>query len=182
MPSQRFSAWPDVRVPVTREMITRIVAFLPRFDRPGVFAEDDDDELTPGAVAFMQHLYDDGWILPVGPQFDWQWWRPSAERVIRRGQIESADAETLRRLLTFVSRLDRTSEGAFAMAFHQGWVVRILKRLDQLEAETPTEAETAVQAERLDHTMAESAHAAAATLMRRAGKRYVLERDFEASY
>lgn len=57
------------------------------------------------------------------------------------------------------------------MAFHQGWVVRILKRLDQLEAETPTEAETAVQAERLDHTMAESAHAVAATLMRRAGKR-----------
>jgi hypothetical protein len=182
MPSQPFRAWPDVRVPVTREMITRIVAFLPRFDRPGFLADDDDDALTPDAYAFMQHLYSDGWILPVGPQFDWQWWHASAERVVRRGQIETADAETLRRLLTFVSRLDRTNEGAFANAFDQGWVVRILQRLSALEAETPTEAEFGVQAERLDRSVAESAHAVAATLMRRAGKPYVLELDLEASF
>jgi hypothetical protein len=39
-----------------------------------------------------------------------------------------------------------------------------------------------VQAERLDRSVAESAHAVAATLMRRAGKPYVLERDLEASF
>jgi len=71
-------------------MIGRIVEFLPRFDRSGFLADDDNDALTPDASAFMEYLYADGWILPVGPQFDWQWWEARAENVVRRGQIEAA--------------------------------------------------------------------------------------------
>ncbi len=166
----RHASWPDVRVPVTREMIRRIVEFLPRFERPGFLADDDNDALTPDASAFMEYLYADGWILPVTPQFDWQWWDATAENVVRRGQIEAADAETLRRLMTFVSRLDRTNEGASANAFDQGWFVRILRRLTELEAETPTEAGFAVESKRLERAVKESADAVAATLARRAGR------------
>lgn len=82
-------------------------------------------------LAFVQALYDHGWVV----SFDWGSWQDEAEQILAGDGVERADVETLRRLLTLISRKDRFCEGFLATAFESGWIVRILRRLNRLDRE-----------------------------------------------
>ena len=77
---------------------------------------------------FRQALYDNGWVF----SFDWPAWQDEARKLVDAGGLETADVETLRKLLTLLCRKERFCEGTLAGAFEEGLIVSILKRLREI--------------------------------------------------
>jgi O-acetyl-ADP-ribose deacetylase (regulator of RNase III) len=64
------------------------------------------------------------------PGFDWPSWRPEAQRFVDEpARVASADATTLRRLLTLHVRAERFDEGHLSWAVREGHVAAIVERL-----------------------------------------------------
>ena len=129
--------------PITREAIDALVDFLPVLESPGFSAgewrggEQDDAgtiqmpwfEPSDEARAFVAELGRCGWVFV----FDWQAWEPEARELIRGGGVEQASVDEIRRLVTLLVRSNRFVEGQLAWAFESGLMVRILRRLRDLD-------------------------------------------------
>ena len=94
---------------------------------PGVFpAFVFSDEL----MRFRSALSEAGVMVP----FDWTGWLDEEGRAIHEtpGGVESADLETLRKLLVAHVRNDRFTEGHLAGAVQDGHIGRIVSRVREL--------------------------------------------------
>lgn len=84
------------------------------------------------ASAFMRALYDNGWII----SFDWGEWQNEAAKLVESpAGLESADIETVRKLLTTHVRKERFCEGHLSAMHSCGHLVAILRRLKILRNE-----------------------------------------------
>jgi len=72
--------------------------------------------------------------------FDWPAWQDEAQRICYEpGLLESADLETIRRLLTLHLRKERFCEGHLAAVCEEGLMLRTLQRLKELVDEGSVE-------------------------------------------
>ncbi|REK17990.1 MAG: hypothetical protein DWQ37_05570 [Planctomycetota bacterium] len=126
--------------PVTPQQIDAILPYLDAFERMGFTCgqwPDSGEDLIPHfehsdpVDRFVQALYDNGWIEP----FDWTEWTDTAKQLIDSpNRLASADATTIRRLLTTHVRQDRFCEGHLAAMFESGHIVAALRRLRDIRA------------------------------------------------
>lgn len=83
-------------------------------------------------ASFVAALHDQGWILQA---FDWNVWQDDAARYVTSPElVASADAETIRKLLTSHVRRDRESQGHLAAQFESGHILALLRRLKEIAA------------------------------------------------
>lgn len=116
-----------------------ILAFLPVFDSPGfAFGETVAPpgqlpyaRMAPEVDAFVQALYDNGWVEP----FDWSEFQEEAIGFFENpSRLETVDLETIRKLLTLHVRKDRFCEGHILEMLETGHIQAILRRLAALQA------------------------------------------------
>ncbi len=124
---------------ITTKQLTAILTFLDTFEKPG-FKCGKSPVPTESSViphyaftktveSFVQALYDNGWI----EQLDWKKWQDTAARYVDSPDLlASADAETIRTLLTTHVRKDYFCEGHLAAMFDNGHIVALLRRLKQI--------------------------------------------------
>jgi hypothetical protein len=122
---------------VTVERMDKILTFLPLFEKPGFSAGECILEkgkfpyckYTHEVHAFISTLYDDGWIC----HFDWSSWQKEAIKYVNDpSELEFADLDTLRKLLTLHMRKERFCEGYMIEMIESGHLVAILKRLQTI--------------------------------------------------
>ncbi|MBI3129675.1 MAG: hypothetical protein HYZ11_18870 [Candidatus Tectomicrobia bacterium] len=78
---------------------------------------------------FLGALNDNGWIIP----FDWLAWQEEAAKYVDSpALLETADAGTLRRLLTTHARMERFCDGHLADMLGRGHIAAVLGRLARL--------------------------------------------------
>jgi uncharacterized protein DUF6508 len=87
-------------------------------------------ELGDDASAFREELGRYGWVYV----FDWMTWQDEAKRLIEGDGLETASVDDIRRLFTTLVRSDRFMEGQLGWAFESGLMVRILHRIEELDA------------------------------------------------
>jgi hypothetical protein len=88
---------------------------------------------SPEVEAFLIALHTNGWII----DFDWPSWEAQAQRYAQPGNLESADVETIRKLLTTHVRKDLVDEGHLRDAFRDGHMLAILRRLKVIASGLP---------------------------------------------
>ena len=126
----------------TAKQLDAILPFLDAFERMGFkcgewpvaseasvipYFEHDDP-----VAAFVQALHDNGWV----ETFHWTKWQVTAAKYIDSPDLlASADAGTIRKLLTTHVRKDRLCEGHLASMFENGHIVAVLRRLKGIRAE-----------------------------------------------
>lgn len=89
------------------------------------------EELSAGALAFVEAITDAGWVTP----FDWAAWAQTEEgqRLFRDpAQIATATAGQLGKVLTCLIRGERFSAGALSAAFESGLLLAIAERAEAL--------------------------------------------------
>jgi hypothetical protein len=121
--------------PITAKQVDAILPFIDAFEKMGFKCGEWPDssagampifEFSSPVEAFQQALYDNGWIEP----FDWSEWQEVAATYIDSPKLlASADAQTIRKLLTTHVRRDRFCEGHLASMFETGHIVGLLRRL-----------------------------------------------------
>jgi len=132
--------------PVTIEQLDAILPYLAAFDAMGFQcgycpqSEPDSpnaaiipcfDESDP-VESFVQALHDHGWITA----FDWNAWQKNADAFIAEpDRVATANAETIRKLLTTHMRKDRQCEGHLAGLFESGHISALLRRLQTIRQE-----------------------------------------------
>lgn len=125
---------------VTAESVDRVLAYLPVFEQPSHELYEIDLRTSlfepynyrQGVDGFIQTLYQEGFII----SFNWGAWQSVAlEYMENPDKLQTADLETLQKLLTTCVRADRFSNGYFAEAINNGHIRAILKRLVQIRAE-----------------------------------------------
>jgi hypothetical protein len=132
--------------PVKPEQIDALLPFLDKFDAVG-FSAGTWLTLAPGHSSwfifdevvkeFIQVLYDNDWVTP---QFDWGEWQESAQQYIESPEkVESADTETIQKLLTTHVRANRFCEGYLASMFENGHILDILRRLREIRSQRDQE-------------------------------------------
>lgn len=121
----------------TKKQMDAILPFLDRFTADGFSVGTWHSppgqfpwfEFSEAVSQFQQALYNNGWIKP----FDWGAWQETAREYVENpGKIESADAETIQKLLTTHVRKERFCEGHLAAMFENGHMVALLRRLREL--------------------------------------------------
>ena len=128
----------------TPKQIDAILPCLARFIEPGFTVGDWCQSSVPGQVPWFEYsdsvvkftktLYDNYWIIP---SFDWGKWQETAREYVENPEtINSADAETIRKLFTTHVRADRSCEGHLAAMFKNGHIVALLRRLQELQRPT----------------------------------------------
>ena len=127
--------------PIHPSQIDVLMPFLDKFEEAEFFAGTWKTEqgyfpwfnLNAVVMEFIQVLYDNDWVTP---KFNWTKWQESAKKYIESPRmIESADAMTLRKLLTTHARADRFCEGHLASMFENGHMLALLRRLRVLQSE-----------------------------------------------
>ena len=73
---------------------------------------------------FLSEVYESGFILP----FNW----PGSRIGEVLQELDGADMETLRKLVTAMARADRVNDGTMSRLCADGTIERILNRLDEL--------------------------------------------------
>ena len=87
---------------------------------------------TDPVASFVDALHDHGWIMRA---FDWSAWQDDAARYRASPElVASADAETIRKLLTSHVRKDRECQGHLAAQFESGHILALLRRLKEIAA------------------------------------------------
>ncbi len=120
--------------------IRDLLEFLPIFERQDfVFGEEEGFEkrddgvitmpyytMSAEASSFHKALYELGFIRP----FDWGGWKHEAARYVDDlTMLETADLETLCKLLTLHVRAERFCDGHLASMYECGHLTAILNRL-----------------------------------------------------
>jgi len=132
--------------PVKPEQIDALLPFLDKFDAVG-FSAGTWLTLAPGhsswfifdevVMEFIQVLYDNDWVTQ---QFDWGEWQESSQQYIESPEkVESADTETIQKLLTTHVRANRFCEGYLASMFENGHILDILRRLREIRSQRDQE-------------------------------------------
>ena len=85
-------------------------------------------ESSPRLLEFYEALDQNGWFV----SFDWVAWDVDAEQY--REAPESADLETIAKLLTMYVRQNRFCEGSFASLIEDGHILALLRRLKEIRA------------------------------------------------
>jgi len=130
---------------VKPEQIDALLPFLDKFDAVGFSAGTWKTE--PGQIPwfnfdevvmeFIEVVYDNDWVTL---QFDWTEWKESARQYIESSEkVESADTETIQKLLTTHARADRFCEGHLASMFKNGHILGLLRRLREIRSERDLE-------------------------------------------
>ena len=119
---------------ITPDGLDRILAFMPLFERPTTSLYEVRPDLslmdpyiyTPEFTQFIQELYRKNLVI----DFNWVTWEDEAANYLENPrQIESADLETLQKLITTHVRADRFNSGHLAQMVENGQILAILKRL-----------------------------------------------------
>jgi Family of unknown function (DUF6508) len=167
------------RRPVTREMIDALLEHRGTLDSPRLRDALASEDWWPDEIqALVEHLYQAGWVMAVGFAFDWLRWVREAEVLeTSPSRIASADAETLRRLITVVSRIDHETEGTLADFISEGTFSRVVDRLAELRSSARSLTEHRALQARLDRAVKMAMDAAAATLKCRPGKVWIHETE-----
>jgi len=124
--------------PLAADAVDALVGFLPTFEDPTFIpsiergGKDDGSgviewpwfDYAGEVLEFEQVLYRDGWIVA----FDWGEWQDEGRTLVEGDGIESVDLDDLRRLLTVIFRKERFNEGTVHVAFHDGTLLRIVRR------------------------------------------------------
>jgi len=117
-----------------------VLKFLPIFEKQSFSAgevvankgEFPYVNYSPEVREFIRTLDEYGLIRP----FDWGSWQNEATRYFNDpSQLDSADLETLSKLLTLHIRKERFCEGHLKHMFGSGHIVEILKRLQTISEE-----------------------------------------------
>ena len=121
---------------VTIDSINVLLKYLETFEKddfqPGIW-EKNKNSLEPVFFnyndivnEFIYELYTEGFIIA----FNWPKWEKEAEEYISKPELlQTADAKTLQKLLTFHVRKERFIEGHLAYTFQCGHIQNILRRL-----------------------------------------------------
>ena len=101
-----------------------VLRYLPAMrDDPGRFVEGD------GFVPFVEALYGAGLVV----EFDWMTWADGAQRYVDdQCLVESADIETIQKLITAHARNDRFCNGHLRGMIMNGHIAAVLTRLAAL--------------------------------------------------
>jgi Family of unknown function (DUF6508) len=127
---------------LTRTAIDSLLSYLDSFQEPdrevgsfinGYLCESEE------VAAFRRELNECGFLLV----FDWHAWLNENEiyKDIAQNideQIQNADIDTLRKVMTCYVRGDRFNEGLFVSVIQNGIVAKILQRIQQLAAQWPS--------------------------------------------
>ncbi|MEI7706386.1 MAG: DUF6508 domain-containing protein [Deltaproteobacteria bacterium] len=117
--------------------VAEILRFQQLFESPGfIFGQVVAPPGAWGHVAmatdvddFVDALYDNGWVAPFeGGSFQAQ----AEEYFEKPDRLDTADLDTLRRLLTLHVRKDRFADGHLLSMFQTGHMQAILRRLRSL--------------------------------------------------
>jgi hypothetical protein len=117
-----------------------VLTFLAVFSQPGyVFGEWHQPEdqfpfysVSDEVLDFLDVLDRHHFIFP----FDWPRWQAEGEAYVSDPDaLERADLQTLRKLLTMHTRIDRFNEGYLAHIFESGHITAILRRLQVIREE-----------------------------------------------
>jgi hypothetical protein len=116
-----------------REKWQGLLAFLPMlrnreplYWRVGAWGDMPSVVSTETARSFMKCVYDSGLMLDG---FDWQAWQEEAIGYLDyRIRLETADLDTVRRLLTAHLRADRFAEGHYDALLENGFFRDLLER------------------------------------------------------
>lgn len=122
----------------SRQQIDAVLAYLPTFERadfvpsriedsPGVMPYHIfDDELTK----FHEAVYANGFVFP----FEWVPWEARAQEYFERPELlNTADMQTIRKLITFHARKQRFCDGHLPEMVECGHIAAILRRLKELK-------------------------------------------------
>jgi hypothetical protein len=135
--------------PLAKDAVEALMHFIPIFEDPsfvpGVERGGQDDgsgvvewpwfDYAPEVREFEDVLYRDGWIVT----FDWGAWQDEGRTLVLDDGIESAGLDDLRRLLTVIFRKERFCDGTIAVAFRDGTMRRVLRRISDLASESRKE-------------------------------------------
>jgi len=130
---------PEPMPPITSAQLDAVLRFLPVFETPDYsygewFKPKNPHEwphYTQSAEVreFVRILSQEGIVSP----FNWVNWQDEAVRLYEDPHtLETADLDTLRRLLTLHIRKDRYSEGHLAAMLKEGHIIAILRRMAAL--------------------------------------------------
>ena len=134
---------PEESQPITADNIDAILKFLPEFEQEDCdFGHMTPMEQTPdGSFVlpsfvlgetggwFYHALYENGWIVDFG----WPSWQDQAEQYcLHPEKLQSADINTIRRLLTTHVRKDRFCGGHLLSVFKSGHLTAVLRRLQAI--------------------------------------------------
>lgn len=123
--------------------IRALLKFLPIFERPDfMFGKEEGGEkrddgvitmpyytMSDDASRFHSTLYQHGFIR----SFDWGSWKHKADRYVNDPSLlNSAELETLCKLLTLHARAERFCDGHLASMYDCGHLLALLHRLSQL--------------------------------------------------
>jgi hypothetical protein len=138
--------------PVTRENIEAVLEYLPYFEDPHdtfytvippppprpdgtpvIYI--DPYEYSRQVQLFRTALYENDLVQP----FDWPGWQDEAAGYVNDpARVESADLETLIKLLTTHIRKERFCAGHLACMIDCGHVLHLMRRLDVLRWTVPS--------------------------------------------
>ncbi len=134
---------------ISKEGLERLLSLIPELeDHEGSFGEHDFTEegntlhigpfnYSPLLGEIMSGIHEAGLRFP----FDWPSWQDEAERIYDEpGELEKADLETIRKLLTLHLRKERFCEGHLAAICESGLMLSTLRRLKALWDEGAIEA------------------------------------------
>ncbi|WP_017302299.1 O-acetyl-ADP-ribose deacetylase [Nodosilinea nodulosa] len=119
---------------ITPNGLDRILAFMPIFERTPSSLYEVRPDLSmmdpyfyaPEFNQFIKGLYRENLVI----DFNWVAWKDEAAKYLENPrQIESADLETLQKLITTHVRADRFNSGHLAQMVENGHILAILKRL-----------------------------------------------------
>jgi hypothetical protein len=125
---------------VTNQQIDAILSFLDRFTEKRFTARTWHAPpcempwfiFCDSVSEFYQLLYDNNWIDST---FAWTDWEEGLEYIGNPNKVQSADTETIRKLLTAHVRNDRFCTGHLADMFANGHIVALLRRLKDIRTE-----------------------------------------------
>ncbi|WP_347239421.1 O-acetyl-ADP-ribose deacetylase [Phormidium sp. FACHB-1136] len=125
---------------ITPDGLDRILAFMPMFERPPSSLYEVRPDLSmmdpyiysPEFTQFIQALYRENLVI----DFNWVAWKDEANRYFENPtELESADLETLQKLITTHVRADRFNSGHLAQMVENGQILAILKRLAMIRGQ-----------------------------------------------
>lgn len=119
------------------EAIQGLLAFLPLLQHPspdysriGYWGDMTSRVSAATARDLFQYLYNNGFVLK---DFDWEAWSDKGVSYMEnRQKLQTADMNTLHKIITTHLRADRFVEGHYDVIIENGFLADILERMKEL--------------------------------------------------